>query len=147
MIFILQMILKENVWSSGKGKDKKGRFLSLLLPFCCSLVLRHTQSEIFCEDHSYLFEKQNADLLWLFFRWCHQFLCYQVLHVGCERLGEVWFIMPPFGAFTTVIFYNLLSNLVLHDARGVLGDKWGKHSFPTMIANCSLWSALRKKVV
>lgn len=93
-----------------------------------SFFPRYIQSERFFW-RSQLFVGRAEHWFGVFiFRWCYQFLCYQVLHVGYERPGEVWFIMFPFGAFTTVIFYNLLLNLVLHDGRRLLGDKCGKHS-------------------
>lgn len=45
-----------------REKDRRGTFLSLAFLFCFKFFF-NAQSERFFEDHSYLFEKQNADLM------------------------------------------------------------------------------------
>lgn len=127
-----------------REKDRRGVFLSLTLFVCFKIFFECSEWKIFWRSQLFVWKAER----WfgvVIFRWCYQFLCYQVLHVGYERPGEVWFIMFLLRAFTTVIVCNLLLNLVLCDARGVLGDKRWKHSLHKwMLAAVRGLSSVRK---
>lgn len=129
-----------------KWKEKRigGECSRLLLCSFASNFFECSEWKIFWRSQLFVWKAER----WfgvVIFRWCYQFLCYQVLHVGYERPGEVWFIMFLLRAFTTVIVCNLLLNLVLCDARGVLGDKRWKHSLHKwMLAAVRGLSSVRK---
>lgn len=146
-IFIFQMVLKENVWASEKRKGQERDVLisSFTFQFLSAFFLRYIQSERFFWRSQLFVRRAEGRFGVLIFRLCYQFLRYQVLYVGYERPAGVWFIMFPFRAFTTAIFYNLLLNLVLRDGRRLLGDKGGKLSLPKwrLTATCCL-NSVRK---